>query len=81
MPVEVNVVKCATLCCKERKRKSKNSFEPDLNQRPMDICSMIVLQSTALPTELSKAHIENGFKCDHCKLFPHFRFCLCFKSH
>ena len=31
---------------------SKNSVEPDLNQRPMDVLG-IPLQSTALPTELS----------------------------
>jgi hypothetical protein len=34
------------------------SFEPELNQRPMDFCAglgqMLPLQSTALPTELSK---------------------------
>ena len=30
------------------------SVEPELNQRPMDIfCSNLILQSTALPTELS----------------------------
>jgi hypothetical protein len=29
------------------------SFEPDLNQRPMDF-NCLQLQSTALPTELSK---------------------------
>ena len=33
----------------------KFSFEPDLNQRPMDFCNAVsLLQSTALPTELSK---------------------------
>ena len=32
----------------------KKSFEPDLNQRPMDYCHHEQLQSTALPTELSK---------------------------
>ena len=32
----------------------KKSFEPDLNQRPMDFWHCIRLQSTALPTELSK---------------------------
>ncbi len=35
----------------------KNSFEPDLNQRPMDNC-LTLLQSTALPTELSKGDIQ-----------------------
>ena len=37
---------------KKLKRKTKNSFEPDSNQRPMDFS--IPLQSTALPAELSK---------------------------
>ena len=32
----------------------KNSFEPDSNQWPMDVCHVFQLQSTALPTELSK---------------------------
>ncbi len=36
-----------------RSRCKKYSFEPDLNQRPMDLCYS-QLQSTALPTELSK---------------------------
>ena len=30
------------------------SLEPDLNQWPMDICYCYKLQSTALPTELSR---------------------------
>ena len=37
---------------KKIKKKTKNSFEPDSNQRPMDFS--IPLQSTALPAELSK---------------------------
>ena len=36
------------------KGEKKYSFEPDLNQRPMDVCQFSQLQSTALPTELSK---------------------------
>ena len=37
-------------------RSKRMSFEPDLNQRPMDACDVsLPLQSTALPTELSKA--------------------------
>ena len=32
----------------------RRSFEPDLNQRPMDARDSLHLQSTALPTELSK---------------------------
>ena len=40
---------------KKRDLEKKNiSFEPDLNQRPMDFCQVCQLQSTALPTELSK---------------------------
>ena len=42
---------------REQKRyplKKRYSFEPDLNQRPMDYCYDSQLQSTALPTELSK---------------------------
>lgn len=35
------------------KRPKKTSFEPELNQRPKDICFQN-LQSSALPTELSK---------------------------
>ena len=35
-----------------KKIKKKESFEPDSNQRPMDVYTP--LQSTALPTELSK---------------------------
>ena len=39
----------------DSKSQEKNSFEPDSNQRPMDVCLEVVqLQSTALPTELSK---------------------------
>ena len=38
--------------------KTKKSFEPDLNQRPMD--TYIPLQSTALPTELSKDTHDNA---------------------
>jgi hypothetical protein len=34
--------------------KKEDSFEPELNQRPMDVCFCTQLQSTALPTELSK---------------------------
>ena len=34
------------------KKKKSTSFEPDSNQRPMDYYTP--LQSTALPTELSK---------------------------
>ena len=33
--------------------RRKNSLEPDLNQRPMDVWQL-QLQSTALPTELSR---------------------------
>ena len=36
----------------KKKKKKDTSFEPDSNQRPMDFS--IPLQSTALPTELSK---------------------------
>ena len=32
----------------------KYSFEPESNQRPKDVCFFIQLQSSALPTELSK---------------------------
>ena len=32
----------------------KKSLEPDLNQRPKDICKSTILQSSALPTELSR---------------------------
>ena len=39
------------------KEKEKKSFEPDSNQRPIDF--YVPLQSTALPTELSKA-LERG---------------------
>ena len=40
---------------KTKQQKKINSFEPDLNQWPMDVCSQVLqLQSTALPTELSK---------------------------
>ena len=35
------------------KSEEKISFEPDSNQRPKDIC-IFPLQSSALPTELSK---------------------------
>ena len=39
---------------KKKKKKEKiSSFEPDLNQRPKDF-STVPLQSSALPTELSK---------------------------
>ena len=44
-------------------KKIWHSFEPDLNQRPMDIW-FYQLQSTALPTELSKDSytvINNSF--------------------
>ena len=34
----------------------KSSFEPDLNQRPKDI-RLTALQSSALPTELSKVQV------------------------
>ena len=45
------------------KKKKIQSFEPDLNQRPMDFCYS-QLQSTALPTELSKVPWDKrvGFK-------------------
>ena len=33
---------------------SKKSLEPDLNQRPKDICKSTILQSSALPIELSR---------------------------
>ena len=40
----------------KEKEKKNESFEPDLNQRPMDVrLYSNQLQSTALPTELSKA--------------------------
>jgi hypothetical protein len=45
------------------KKLQKDSFEPELNQRPMDHCVWdysqigLLLQSTALPTELSKVFI------------------------
>ena len=32
----------------------KYSFEPESNQRPKDVCYIFQLQSSALPTELSK---------------------------
>ena len=38
---------------KKKKKLIIHSFEPDLNQRPMDY-KLTLLQSTALPTELSK---------------------------
>ena len=41
-------------CWEAHRGKKWNSFEPDLNQRPMDFCFSFQLQSTALPTELSK---------------------------
>ena len=46
------------------------SFEPDLNQRPMDIC-YYHLQSTALPAELSKAVGYDDMTIIHiyCNLF------------
>ena len=49
----------ALFSCKDIQHDSKSqekiSFEPDSNQRPMDACHEdIQLQSTALPTELSK---------------------------
>ena len=55
------------------KRRKKKSVEPDLNQRPMDI-SIQLLQSTALPTELSTVmkhtptfdYIELSFVCWPC---------------
>ena len=53
--VKLSVPKFAhvTLSAKWKMQKMYQSFEPDLNQRPMDIwCKQ--LQSTALPTELSK---------------------------
>ena len=37
----------------KKKKITLHSFEPDLNQRPMDY-KLALLQSTALPTELSK---------------------------
>ena len=46
---------CATIATKHMLyewKYRKSSVEPDLNQRPMDI-SIQLLQSTALPTELS----------------------------
>ena len=45
---------CMTAWNVSRSQKKSYSFEPDLNQRPMDYCYDSQLQSTALPTELSK---------------------------
>ena len=51
------LVICCVFCVV--KVYKKDSFEPELNQRPMDFCMNFLqlfdlLQSTALPTELSK---------------------------
>ena len=44
--------------------RKKFSFEPDLNQRPMDFCNAVsLLQSTALPTELSKDDWSTSRDC------------------
>ena len=40
-------------CIEKRKINKKNSLEPDSNQWPKDIC-VFPLQSSALPTELSR---------------------------
>ena len=45
------------------KRKTL-SFEPDLNQRPKDDYDGLPLQSSALPTELSKVHIVEKEQLD-----------------
>ena len=47
---------------KKEKVKKYSSLEPDLNQWPMDVCctSIATLQSTALPTELSRVHVVAG---------------------
>ena len=46
---------------KKDKMKKYSSLEPDLNQWPMDVCwtSIATLQSTALPTELSRVGDRN----------------------
>ena len=46
---------CSSLHQSELEKKKVYSLEPDLNQRPMDVCyAFCQLQSTALPTELSR---------------------------
>ena len=47
----------------------KFSFEPELNQRPKDI-RLIALQSSALPTELSKVQVEKLIGDLFIHIFP-----------
>ena len=57
LPNLISCIKKATLKSNHQPCKNNNiklSFEPDSNQWPMDFCVYITLQSTALPTELSK---------------------------
>ena len=71
------------LCAKKKKKnlyETKISLEPDSNQWPKDIC-LFQLQSSALPTELSREHVKESdnskvyFKCLYvlvpkCKEMP-----------
>ena len=45
--------------------RKKKSLEPDLNQWPKDNCHVVhmCLQSSALPTELSRGHVHRSRKC------------------
>ena len=47
----------------------KFSFEPELNQRPKDI-RLTALQSSALPTELSKVQVEKVIGDLFIHIFP-----------
>ena len=56
-----NVFKKNNHCSKGKTKDSKISLEPDSNQWPEDYC-LNQLQSSALPTELSRGLISNCYK-------------------